>query len=369
MNAKKGLLASGFLFITLLLVSVFIPVEVFTRAQGEVAPYISPAHADFSEDGIIKSVYVSEGDRVNQGDILAELDNQELKINLDIFISKRNKTENKLRILQSLLEEQKLSQNTDTEQLEEQVQRFLLLSNNYQESINNLKELVAMDQQKSQAMESLVKKNAAGSFQSIDSMQKLLRNRKDLLKVKKEFEERIVFEIERYEDLLGDVNNSIRLYEHYIERSYVRAPVTGVVRQVYFSQIGKYINRGDSFAEVIEDSAKKFKIKLSVSAKDIGMIKADTDVRMRLDTYDHAIFGILEGSVSSISVDRLHENGVELYYRVDVVPTRHYLEVDSERFPLKYGMTLYGTIERGRISLLSYLLSPVIKHFHEIGHI
>ncbi|KEI71438.1 HlyD family efflux transporter periplasmic adaptor subunit [Endozoicomonas elysicola] len=369
MNAKNGLIISGFLFSTLLLISTFVEVEVFTRADGEVSSFSAPAHADFSDEGVIQHIYVSEGDFVEQGDILVELDNEEQKINLDIFTEKQERLGKKLDILHALLEEQQLDRLADGQELEKQVQRFVLLSNNYHDSLKNLQQLVAIDSQKNQAITALVEKKAAGSMQTMDSTQKVLRSRKDLLKVKKEFEERIVFEIERYEEQLREVSNSIRLYEHYIERTYVRSPVSGVVRQVNFSQEGKFISQGDTFAEIIEDTPQPYKITLNVSASDIGMIKEDTDVRLRLDAYDHTIFGYLDGTINRISVDRLEESGAEMFYRVEVVPERGFLQYKDQNYPLKYGMTLYGTIERGRISLISYLMSPVIKHFHEIGHI
>ncbi|MFK0570661.1 HlyD family efflux transporter periplasmic adaptor subunit [Endozoicomonas sp.] len=369
MDAKKGLIVSGFLFLTLVLISTFVEVEVFTRADGEVSSYSAPAHADFSDDGVIQRIYVTEGDFIEQGDVLVELDNEEQKINLDIFTEKQQRLEKKLDILNALLEEQQLDRMADSTQLETQVSRFVLISNNYHDSLKNLQALVAIDSQKNQAITALVEKKAAGSMQTMDSTHKVLRSRKDLLKVKKEFEERIVFEIERYEEQLREVSNSIRLYEYYIERSYIRSPVSGVVRQVHYSQEGKFINQGDTFAEIIEDTPKPYKITLNVSASDIGMIKVDTDVRLRLDAYDHTIFGYLDGTISRISVDRLEESGHDLFYRVEVVPDRAFLKYRDEQFPLKYGMTLYGTIERGRVSLISYLMSPVIKHFHEIGHI
>ena len=370
MDARKGLFISGALFICLIIIGFFIRVEVFTRAEGEIISFTPPVYSDFADEGLLKNIYVSEGDSVEKGQIIAELNNEELKINLDIFLDKKRKVEGKLGILNSLLEEQTETKGTpDEDVLSEQMQRFLLIKENYHDNIKNLEQLVAVDSKKNKAMKSLVKKNAAGSLLTVDSMQKLLRDKKDLLKVKKEFEERIVFEVERYDEQLRDIKNSIRLYQYYIERSYVRTPVSGIVRYVHYPQEGKFVSRGDSFAEIIEDAPSKFKIKLNVSAKDIGMIRVDTHVRMRLDTYDHAIFGFLSGTISSVSVDRLNEENDELYYRVEVIPDKNYLESNGQNFPLKYGMTLYGTIERGTVSLISYLMKPVIKHFHEIGHI
>ena len=231
------------------------------------------------------------------------------------------------------------------------------------------KKLVDIDGKQSKAIKTLIDKKAAGSLQGIESTQKMLRDRKDLLKLKKDFEERIVFEIEKYDELYRDIQNNIRLYQYYIERSYVRAPASGIIRSIYHPQEGNFVNRGDRFAEIIEHSPKKFKIKLNVSAKDIGMVTVDSHVRLRVDTYDHAIFGFLTGTISSVSVDRLNEENNELFYRVEVIPDKDYLESGDKILLLKYGMTLYGTMERGNVSLLSYLLKPVIKHFHEIGHI
>ncbi|WP_299733584.1 HlyD family efflux transporter periplasmic adaptor subunit [uncultured Endozoicomonas sp.] len=376
MDAKKGLILSGFLFAALLLISTFLEVEVFTRADGEVSSFLPPAHVDFADDGMIQHIYSSEGDFVKKGEILVELDHAEQKINLEILTGKAQLLDKKIAILNALLDEQALDGFDDLEpgsereeKLARQVERFLQISNNYYESLQNLRELVAIDNQKSQAILSLFNRKAVSSVQSMDATQKVLRSRKDLLKVKKDFEERIVFEIERYEEQRREVLSSIRLYQYYLERSYIRSPVNGVVRHVNFSQEGKFISQGDTFAEIIEDTPQPFKITLKVSAKDIGMIQAEKEVRLLLDAYDHTVFGYLDGVISHVSVDRLEESGNEFFYRVEVVPKQSYLEYKEQRFPLKYGMTLFGTIERGRISLISYLMSPVIKHFHQIGHI
>ena len=374
MDAKKGLILSGFLFAVLLLISTFLQVEVFTRANGEVSSFLPPAHVDFADDGMIQHIYAAEGDFVKKGDILVELDNAEQKINLEILTEKTQLLNKKIDILSALLKEQALEafandESGDEGQLARQLARFLLISSNYYESLQNLRELVAIDDQKSKDILSLFRRNAISSVKTLDASQKVLRSRKDLLEIKKEFEERIVFEIERYEEQRREVLNSIRLYQYYLERSYIRSPVSGVVRHVNFSQEGKFINQGDTFAEIFEDSAQPFKITLKVSARDIAMIQADKDVRLLLDAYDHTVFGYLDGVISKISVDRLEESDNEFFHRVDVVPTQSYLEYQDQRFPLKYGMTLFGTIERGKISLISYLMSPVIKHFHQIGHI
>ena len=369
MNPLKGLIISGILFISLITISCFINVEVFTRAEGEVVSFTPTVYSDFSDEGMLKAVYVSEGSTVQRNEIIAELDNEELKINVSIFSGKKEQFQNTLKILEILLAEQeRVDGIPDDEVFRAQLERFNLIKENYRDSIGNLEQLVAIDEKKNKAMHSLVNKNMAGALMPVESMQKLLRDKKDLLKLKKEFEERIVFEIERYQEQLRDVENSIRLYEYYIERTYVRSPVSGVIRHIHHPQEGKFVRRGDSFAEIIEDAGSKFKIKLNVSAKDIGMIRENTHVRMRLDTYDHAIFGFLSGTISKVSVDRVNEENNELYYRVEVIPDSDFLQSGNELFPIKYGMTLYGTIERGTVSLISYLLKPVIKHFHDVGH-
>ncbi|MGB0361114.1 MAG: HlyD family efflux transporter periplasmic adaptor subunit [Endozoicomonas sp.] len=376
MDAKKGLILSGFLFAVLLVISTFLEVEVFTRADGEVSSFLPPAHVDFSDDGMIQHIYTAEGDFVKKGEILVELDNAEHKINLEILTSKAQLLNKKIDILNALLKEQEFSTFADEEgdddqdeKLARQIERFLLVSSNYYESLQNLRALVAIDDQKSQAILSLFNRKAVSSIKTMEATQKVLRSRKDLLKVKKDFQESIVYEIERYEEQRREVFSSIRLYKYYLERSYIRSPVSGVVRYVNFSQEGKFINQGDTFAEIIEDTPQPFKVSLKVSAKDIGMIQEKKDVRLLLDAYDHTVFGYLDGVISHISVDRLEESGNEFFYRIEVVPKQTYLEYKEQRFPLKYGMTLFGTIERGRISLISYLMSPVIKHFHQIGHI
>ncbi|PJE78689.1 Hemolysin secretion protein D, chromosomal [invertebrate metagenome] len=369
MTIKQSALTSCLLLAVLLVSSLYIPIEVFTRAEGEVVPFHPLSHADFPDDGVLLTIRIEEGSYVEKGAVIAELDNREMKLNLQILHEKQQQMEKKLALLNGLLDEQLDNDTIDEVAFNDQIQRFVTLQKNYRDNVDNLESLVNLDTKKNAAMQQLVKKNVAGALQADDSMQKLLRNKKDLLKARKEFEERIIFDIERYEERQRDIVNTIQLNKLYIEKTLVFAPVSGIVRHIYYPAEGSFVSQGDKFADIIESSDSPFKIRLFVAPSDIGMIEENDDVVIRVDTYDHSVFGTIEGKISQISLDRTHEHRNERFYRIMVTPHITHLSKGGEAHSLKYGMTLYATIERGTVSLMSYLMKPVIKHFHEVGHL
>ncbi|WP_316353130.1 HlyD family efflux transporter periplasmic adaptor subunit [Candidatus Trichorickettsia mobilis] len=366
MTAQRIMGLSFLLLCLLIVISNFIYIEIFSRAQGEVVPYNSIAKADFFEAGIISKISVQEGDHVNEGQVLAELDAQEYSLQTKLLSDKIQYITHKIDLLKGLLvDQQKIIINNENKVLGQS--NFDELRENYIDQIKNFQDLLAADAREYDVVQALIAKGSLAKMTDITIKQRVLKDEQSLVKAIKDFEEKIIFEMEKYIEQKQDLENNLKIYQVYLERSTLKAPANGVIEKIYFEQDGQYAAKGATFADIIEDTTAKFKIQLKVSTDKIGKIHENAPVYIRVNTYDHGIFGTIMGKIINISINATEVTQSEKFYLIDVLPEKPYLTYKNKTYPLKYGMSLYGTIGRGKVSAFAYFMKPVIESFNDIG--
>lgn len=148
----------------------------------------------------------------------------------------------------------------------------------------------------------------------------------------------------------------------------VHAPMDGIVRNVRLTTQGGVARPGDEILQIVPlDDALVAEAK--VRPADIGFLKIGLPATVKLDAYDYAVYGSLEGQVSYISADTLMEEtrgGEQPYYRVQVRMQRDNLQAPGRaRIDVQPGMTAQVEIKTGRQTVLRYLTKPLAKTLDE----
>jgi len=82
------------------------------------------------------------------------------------------------------------------------------------------------------------------------------------------------------------------------------APVSGVVQQLAVHTVGGVVTPAQSLA-VIVPSDSQLEIEAMVSNRDVGFVHAGDEVEIKVDTFDFTRYGLLHGQVLSISSDAI----------------------------------------------------------------
>jgi len=82
------------------------------------------------------------------------------------------------------------------------------------------------------------------------------------------------------------------------------APVSGMVQQLSVHTVGGVVTPAQSLA-VIVPSDSQLEIEAMVSNRDVGFVHAGDEVEIKVDTFDFTRFGLLHGKVLSISSDAI----------------------------------------------------------------
>jgi hemolysin D len=164
------------------------------------------------------------------------------------------------------------------------------------------------------------------------------------------------------------------------------APVEGVVQQLAVHTVGGVVTPAQSLL-VLVPSDSRMEIEAMVSNRDIGFVHAGQEAEIKIDTFNFTRYGLLHGQVLSVSQDavirdrkedRSNERGLgtqnnssepqgqELNYTARISLDRTRMQIDDRVVNLSPGMAATVEIKTGSRTMLSYLLSPLLRYRQEI---
>jgi len=143
-----------------------------------------------------------------------------------------------------------------------------------------------------------------------------------------------------------------------------RAMVLALPKDV---SVGSVLKEGDTLITLAPMNAP-VEAEIEVASRDVGFVRVGDPVTMKIDAFNFAEHGTVEGVVKWISEDAFttDDNGVATaaYYRVRVTITAIKLVDVPSTFRLIPGMTLVGDVKVGTRALGAYLVGGII---HGVG--
>jgi len=146
-----------------------------------------------------------------------------------------------------------------------------------------------------------------------------------------------------------------------VERNIVRAPVSGFINKLNVATIGGVVRPSEVLLE-ITPSDQRIIIETRANPNDRAKLRRGLPARVRIGAYDYATYGTLDGHVTEVSADTITDERGARYYRVNVEVNVEAV-TSSMRQPASLipGMAASADIVVGKRTILSYLLSPLLK--------
>jgi hemolysin D len=138
---------------------------------------------------------------------------------------------------------------------------------------------------------------------------------------------------------------------------------------------------------VVVPADSGLEIEAMLSNRDIGFVHAGKDVEIKVDTFNFTRYGLIHGKVLSISKDAITRDkpqdksgdaaapgatttssepkGQELVYAARISLDQTQMQVEENLVNLSPGMAITAEIKTGSRTIISYLLSPLLKYLQE----
>jgi membrane fusion protein, hemolysin D len=166
------------------------------------------------------------------------------------------------------------------------------------------------------------------------------------------------------------------------------SPVDGVAQQLAIHTVGGVVTPAQALLVVVP-SDSRLEIEAMISNRDIGFVHAGQEAEIKIDTFSFTRYGLLHGTVLTVSQDAVirdrrqdraddralgtqsdtsEPKGQELNYSARISLDRTRMLIDDRVVNLSPGMAATVEIKTGSRTILSYLLSPLMRYRQEALH-
>ena len=403
------------LLFALLLWAAFTTVNEMATTYGEIVP-LGPKHVvQHLEGGIVKTVFVKDGDQVEQGQLLMVMDPEAYSSDLKQMQSREislmlNETRLQAYIdhKEPNLEEWRQTilrspyDSFDKQQLEKMIQNEYALLKLQNEKRNDQKAVITAqigsakkeiaqlekdkkvldenlklyDQeynmyQKLSGKDIISKRDflivqrrlntARGEESQLDTKtekakQDLAEAQSRLSEVESNLHEQASQELNNTHNELLQVRHAIAKAQDKVNRLEIKSPVAGTIKGLRVAR-GSVVVPGGELLDIVPKD-RELVVENKISTRDIGHIKVGDAVKVKIMTYDFARYGSLEGKLTDISASTFTDAEGVPYYKGTIQLFRDQSGKNGITRLLP-GMTVEADIITGERSLLTYLLTPI----------
>lgn len=377
-------------------------VDVIVRTDGRIVPAGKSQIVQHLEGGIVRNILVHEGEVVKAGQALMVLSDIQARSNLDQGQSKlfslqgrearllaessgaasinfpKGLNDENVRIAEnSAFQARRARLNEEVQVLRDQsAQKRGEIAESESRRKNLLSELDVAKQQY-QVIEGLNKENAASHLELLDSQSRVQRLTSQIAEAEAttprlrasmaEIDSRIgevwaKYRAEASSELtqvradLEKSNLEKTTNVDRLDRNQVRAPVSGFINRLIVTTVGGVVRPGEVLMEITPDD-KGVLIEARAKPNDRANLRSGLNARVRIGAYDYATYGTLDGEVVEVSADTLVDEREGRYYRVIVKANAE----SAQKIAIVPGMTAVADIVVGKRTVLSYLLSPLLR--------
>jgi len=353
------------LFAVLLVWSFFGVIDEVSSGTGKVIPTSREQVIQSLEGGILAELNVAEGDIVEQGQVLAQLDPTKIGSNVEESAARYRAALASVARLRAEVDE---TRPRFPDELKPYPELIAAESQLFEARKRSLEQSVALVQQSLQLVrrelamtESLVKAGAASDVEVI----RLRRQAADLeLKIselRSEYRVRARDELTKAQAEVKALSSVVKGRADSLTRLTLRSPVRGVVKQISVTTKGGVVPPNGMLMEIVpvED---QLLVEARISPQDIAFIHPGQEATVKITAYDYSVYGALDGVVTTISPDTIQDEikPEVYYYRVFIrTSTDALVNKAGKRFPIVPGMIATVDIRTGQKTVFEYLIKPM----------
>ncbi len=372
LNPLAVILGSFFiLLIPFLLWSYFAKLEQISRANGQVIAVSKKQAIQSANDGVVKDIYVKEGQLVKKGEVIARLELSEFKADVEAIKANIAATEAHISRLKAEVFKKDLVFTPLSLEYPEFVSSQKELFKRKQDALNDeikvLQSALKLARDELNLNLPLVEKGDIGATELIRLKRQVAELEGEIINKRNKYLQESQSELTKYEQELSTLKQEFTDKSVTLERAEIYAPVDAIVNNILITTKGAKLRAGDTLMELVPIDDLIIEAKLKPS--EISFIKIGQKALVKLDAYDFSLYGSFDGEVKHISSDTILEKtakGDEYFFRVLVsLNGKEVLSRAGKKVTILPGMGGQIDIITGERTVLSYLAKPIIKTLDE----
>ena len=313
--------------------------DEIVSVSGKLEPLGVVKDVQVPVGGVVDKILVTDGERVNKGQILLRLDTE-------ATLDRKGSSEQTIVFTeqQLSLKRVELKSSLDVNQTTQNVLAKRLVLE--KEILKRYQQL--LEQGASAELQYLTQKNKVQEIQGQLEEAKVERLRQESI---------LQQDIRSLKSQLADLKSKLTELNVNIRYQAIKSPVDGVVFDIQPKSPGFVAQTSEPVMKVVPFD--KLEARVEIPSKDIGFVSVGKPVDISIDSYPASDFGVLEGKVRSIGSDALppDQNNNSYRFPADIQLNTQQLKLkDGSDLPLQVGMSLQANIKLRNVTYLQLLL-------------
>ncbi|WP_443612446.1 HlyD family efflux transporter periplasmic adaptor subunit [Acinetobacter pseudolwoffii] len=341
--------------------------EEVSTGTGKVIPSSKEQVVQSLEGGILTTLNVREGEIVERGQVLAQLDPTRFESNVgeseSLLISSRA-TSARLRaevsgtplvFPEEVLKYPKL--------VKEETALYQSRRANLEESVAGLEQALVLVQQELEMTAPLVAKGAASEVEVLRLKREANDLRNQMNDIRNQYYVSAREELSKANTDVETQQQVVRGKSDTLSRTIFKSPVRGIVKEIDVMTLGGVIPQNGKLMTIVPLD-EKLLVEARISPRDIAFIRPDQEALVKITAYDYSIYGGLNGKVAMISPDTIRDEVKQdqFYYRVYIRTESDKLNNNAgQEFNITPGMVATVDIRTGSKTVMDYLIKPFNK--------
>ena len=371
-------------------------IEEIGRAQGQLVPKGDVYKVQFVDPGKVIDIAVEEGQRVEAGQVLVELDTQTAASEVELRQQNLTALQTQLSQKHNLIAKTRLEAGSraaiakaDHQAQEVAIAQAETRAHTNQILLTQIEVEVADHQARLERLKPLLERGAI-SREEIFVAEQALRERQRAITQSRGERRQALAEAERLQAGLAqkraegqraqldaqqqiqqleaeatqlsakidETRNLLNIAKLELKRRYLYAPVNGVILSLEVSNIGEVIKPGQIIAELAPVDAP-----LVLSAKlpnqEAGFVEVGMSVQVKFDAYPYQDYGVVSGRVTAISPDAEMDEYLGEVYNLEINLDRDHVATRDQLIRFKAGQTASADIVIRQRRIADVLLDPI----------
>jgi len=399
-------------------------IDIIATAQGKIVPSGQVKVIQPLETGVVKTIFVKEGQHVKAGEKLIALDNTSSQADVDRLSSEwQGHTNDLARLnafilkLNEIIVRPQVKQSGNADSIHDApslpLNQQLLLDSSWQEYQSKVdsysSEINKLNAEKKAIKINVVRltKTLPLVTEQVQSLEALLNDslvaRNQYLELEKqriEQEQTLNLEHANVEQINASIisaEQNLKAYHSEIKRNTLQeinqlsrqtqsikqelnkaqrltdlriltSPVDGVVEELVIATIGGIVTPAQELLHIVpfnKDKGQQLEVEAGLLNKDIGFVHTGQIAEIKIDSFPFTKYGVIDGTVTDISADAIEHEQLGLLFPLKASIKTDEINVDGKWVKLKPGMSVSVEIKTGTRQLMEFLLAPLMRGVSE----
>jgi len=395
-------------------------IDITAVAEGKIISSSRIKDIQPLEKGVVKIIYVKEGEFVKEGQPLVELDQtfsaaEQTRITQELQFTQINwlregaflkalqqstppqlpqadsnyistvLTSNERFFQTQLLEQKWLDYFSRVSSVESQKKEQEAALQSTEARLAQVQQTLPLAIKRAEALRRLVEKKNASEMEYLDVEQARIEQQQTLLSyqalrqqnlsaietagfqlssLKAETISHTLTRIDEFQRQIRSLTQDLAKANDIKAKQVLYAPVDGSVQQLAIHTVGGVVTEAEVLMRLVPHN-DYLEVEATLENKDIGFVHVGQAVEVKVNTFNFTKYGVIDAEVVGVTADAVADEVKGLVYKLRLKMSQKTMNINGREVNLLPGMSVMAEVKTGKRKLIEFVLSPLFRKANE----